>query len=277
MMLRIVIIIISIIGLYVIIHPSLYLAPLPAFPTNVNLSAQSGVLLDDKETVTRAISLTCDLWEKEYGVKLDHPVKVTIVSDQFSYLQHLIHEEHLPASVAYFQTGHSSGLTHANHIVINARSAKDYDELIFITAHEISHLYQLQLNPDCTRLTWLIEGMADLLAARVAAKNIGQKEKMVDYKQKWLSHLKALSKHPCLNDLDTKQDWLRSLTTYGDITVYHTSALAVAALVKQNEYSSLIQLQQELSLAEPEAAFFNVYGKPLKEFYGDFEQKLADK
>lgn len=276
-MLRLVIIILSIIGLYVICHPPLNLAPLPAFPANVNLRVQSGVLPEDQETVTRAISLTCAIWEKEYGLKLDRPVKLTIVSDQFSYLQHLLHEEHLPASVAYFQTGHSSGVTHADHIIINARSAKDYDELLFITAHEISHLYQLQINPQCTRLTWVIEGMADVLAARVVAENTGRMEKTADYQQKWLSLLGALNKHPPLTDLDTRQDWLRSLAAYGEVPTYRTSALAVAALVKQTGYSPLKQLLQELCTREPEAAFASVYGKPPIDFYDEFEQLLADK
>lgn len=273
-MLRLIFIILSVVGLYAVVHPTLHLAPLPAFPGNVNLSVQSTVSSEDKEAITRAICFTGDFWDKEYGLKLDQPVRVTIVLDQISYLQHLINEEHLPTSVAYFQTGHSAGLTHANHVVINARSAKDYNELIFITAHELSHQYQRQLNPSPTRLTWLVEGMADVIAARVVSENIGREDKAADYHQQWLSNLKAIRKHPRLNELDTSQGWLSSIVTYGETSTYHTAGVAVAALAKQAGYQSLGQLQKKLCLVDSEQAFKDLYGKSLTEFYEEVEQVL---
>lgn len=267
---RLLLFITVLIGLYLFLNPPVsVIADIPPFPKQIEVVAKPGVTPYEVQAVKRSVSLASKLLEEEAGLALKHSVKIILTPDITTYYQALTAEELIDSDSALYQASVSAGTTKDSHIVLNCGAVPNYNDLIFIAAHELTHQYQFETEGEWSRNNWLIEGMAEVIAASVVGINQGNRTGSVaDYRQSLITQLrKAAPSLPALEQLDKRKDWFEAFNQYHTLP-YRYSALAVFNLVDEQGLSSLgkyITLRNRGIAAEE--AFKQVFKQPLPVFF----------
>lgn len=267
---RLLLFITVLIGLYLFLNPPIsVIADIPPFPKKIEVVAKPGVTPYEIQAVKRSVSLASKLLEEETGLALKHPVKIVLAPDITSYYQVLTAEELIDSNTALYQASVSAGTTKDSHIVLNCGAVPNYNDLIFIAAHELTHQYQFETEGEWSRNNWFIEGMAEVIAASVVGVNQGNRAGLVsDYRQTWITQLgKAAPLLPELAQMDKRKDWFEAFNQYHTLP-YRYGALAVFNLTDEHGFRSLgeyITLRNRGIAAED--AFQQVFKKPLPSFF----------
>jgi hypothetical protein len=275
---RLLIFVAVILGLYFFLNPPVsVVAELPSFPAQVEVIAKPGVSNYELQAVNRSIRLTAHMLEQEIGLQLHHPVKVMLVPDITAYYTVLMEELKLDGNSALYQAGISAGTTGGQQIVLNCGAVPNYNDLVFITAHEITHQYQFETAAEWTRNNWFIEGMAEVVAANIVAVNQGDRDIANDYRKTWEKQLrKAAPGLPELKQLDERKDWTEAFFQYNILT-YRYGALAVYNLVDQCGFPSLaVYITARNRGMKAEDAFFRAFKQELPVFFQEQDRWLNE-
>jgi len=271
--------VIAIIVLYVWVEPPIFIiAQLPAFPEGVEIVAKPGVSSYDISIVRRAVCLTTKLLEENYSLTRDQDIKIILVPDAFSYSVTLQQDEKLSGDLSIFQASHSFGTANNNHIILNVGEIAGYNDTLFITAHELTHQYQTTEAGKWNHLNWLMEGMADMVAAQVVNENtVNNGESEVNrYRISWLNTLRSTQVKPDLRKLDTRYDWLLDLQNNGSAT-YRTAGLAVLKLADSRGNANFKMYMNKLREGvDAEQAFQSAFGVSCLAYTQDYEDWLAN-
>ena len=276
--LRVLCIIFAILGLYIWAEPPiLVVSQLPPFPNNVEIVATPGVSSFDVSIARRAVCLTAKLLEEKYSLALGRDVKIILVPDVFSYSLTLQNDENLSSDVALLQASNSFGTANNNHIIINVGGIAGYNDTLFITAHELTHQYQIAEAGQWSRLNWLMEGMADMVAAEVVNDNtVNSGANEVDlYRFSWLNTLRRAHGMPNLKKLDTRYDWVANFEHDGPVT-YRTAGFAVLKLATSRDTANFKTYMNTLkSGVDAEQAFQSAFGVSCSAYAQEYEDWLA--
>lgn len=277
---RVLLFITVIIGLYLFLNPPVsVIADVPPFPQQVEVVVKPGVTAYEVQAVKRSLSLAAKVLSEEARLPLKHPVTVILTPDITSYYQVLMTEELIDSDSALYQASVSAGTTKESHIVLNCGAVPNYNDLIFIAAHELTHQYQFETEGDWSRNNWFIEGMAEVIAATVVGINQGNRAGLVaDYRHNWTMQLrKAAPKIPGLQQLDKRREWFEAFNQYHTLP-YRYGALAVFNLADERGLPALgqyIRLRNQGMSAE--AAFQQVFNKTLPVFFQNQDRWLKEK
>ena len=250
---------------------------LPTFPDRVEIVAKPGVTSFDVSIVRRAVCLTANLLEEKYSLNQGQDVKIILVPDTLSYSLTLQNDENLSSNVALFQASNSFGTTNNNHIIINVGGIAGYNDTLFVTAHELTHQYQIAEAGQWNRLNWLMEGMADMVAAQVVNANTVNKgeEEVNRYNSAWLNTLRSAHGMPKLNNLDTRYDWIANFQDNGPVT-YRMAGLAVFKLAASRETRDFKTYMNTLKRGvDAEQAFQSAFGLSCSAYTQEYEDWLA--
>lgn len=277
---RLLLFITVLIGLYLFLNPPVsVIADIPPFPQQVEVVAKPGVTTYEIQAVKRSLSLAAKVLEEEAGLPLKHPVKVILTPDIAAYYQVLMAEEAIDSDSALYQASISAGTTNERHIVLNCGAVPNYNDLIFIAAHELTHQYQFEAEGEWSRNNWFIEGMAEVIGATVVGINQGNRSGLVaDYRQNWTLQLrKAGPSVPVLQQLDKRKDWFEAFNQYHTLP-YRYGALAVFNLADEH---GLLSLGQYIRLrnrgVSAEEAFQRIFNKTLPAFFQNQDRWLKEK
>jgi len=221
--------------------------------------------------------LTAKLLEEKYDLELGQEVEIILVPDTLSYLATLQEDEKLSRDASLFQANYSSGTANNNHIIINVGPIAGYNDTLFITAHELTHQYQITEAGQWKRLNWLMEGMADMVAAQVVNENtVNKGENQVNlYRISWLKTLRSAYNRPNLKKLDTRDDWVIDFQHNGPIT-YRTAGLAVLQLAASRETVDFKTYMKTLKTGvDAEQAFQAAFGVDCSAYAQEYEEWLA--
>lgn len=269
----------AIIGLYLLVDPPIRIvSQLPTFPVGVEIVAKPGVASYDVSIVQRTVCLTTKLLEENYSLTRGQDIKIILVPDAFSYSVILQQDENLGSDMSLYLASHSFGATNNNHIIINVGGISGYNDTLFVTAHELTHQYQIAEAGQWNRLSWLMEGMADMVAAQVVnANTVTNGESEVDrYRLTWLNALRSTQSKPNLKKLDTRQDWLLDFQNNGPIT-YRTADLAVLNLADSRKSTNFKTYMNRLREGvDPEQAFQSAFGVTSSAYTQEYEDWIAN-
>lgn len=280
-MLRIFLLVLAILGLYLTLEPPLLIvADVPPVPGNVEIIAKPGVTAYETQIARRAVAFTVQVLEETNGMRLKHQVKLTLVPDLAAYLAVLVQDEGLDKNTALFQATQSAGSSRENRVIVNMGGIERYHDAIFVVAHELTHQYQTEALGDWSRLNWLTEGMADVVAARVVEVNSGaepgeRRNPMRQYREAWLKAVADAKRRPALAALDTRADWIQAVQQYGPVIAYRISSLAVFQLIDTSGFSTFARyLELRGKGMQAEAAFEAAFGKTLDTFITEYPRLL---
>ena len=269
----------AIIGSYLFLNPPLtVIAELPPFPAAVEITVKPGVSNYEEQAVRRAVSLTARMLQSEAGLALTHPVRILLVPDSASYYWALSTEEGMDRDSALFQASTSSGSTNEMHVIINCGAVPQYNDLVFITAHEMTHQFQFAGKGEWSRNNWLLEGMAEVVGATVVGINQDKNNVVNDYRQQWQQQLdRAQLNSPGLKELDERLSWGAAFRQYKAIA-YRRSALAVFQLADEYGFRGLgsyINLRNAGLGAED--AFAEAFHQSLADYYVEQDSLVKGK
>lgn len=263
-----------IIAAYLWLLPPLIPAQSPPVPITVTITATQSIAPENSVIAARAAAFTAQFFRDHYNAELKEPIEVILASDTMNYIHTL--EPLVGHNFAIYQATHSAGTTVNNSIIINTGASQSYEDTLFLTSHELAHQYQLQtMTTDITRFNWLVEGMADVIAANVVAANFTYGSgKINNYRQSWTRMLALTDHHLHLSDLDHRPAWQQAVSVQGSIA-YRTAALAVFVLIDRTGYQSLQTFFTDKS-ADREQAFQKAFGIPLDDFATEFEKSIVN-
>ncbi len=269
----------AIIGLYLLVEPPIVIvSEIPSFPVGVEIIAKPGVSSYDVSIVRRTVCLTTKLLEENYSLTREQDIKIILAPDAFSYSVILQQDENLGKDISLYLASHSFGATNKNHIIINVGGIPGYNDTLFVTAHELTHQYQIGEAGQWNRLNWLMEGMADMVAAQVVnANTVNNGGNEVDrYRFTWLNVLRSTERKPNLKNLDTRQDWMLDFQNNGLVT-YRTAGLAVLYLADFRESASFKTYMNRLREGvDAEQAFESAFGVTCSAYTQEYEDWVAN-
>jgi hypothetical protein len=277
-MLRLIMTLVAIIGVYLWFQPPLLVvSELPPCPPGIEIEVRAGVAAVDVDIARRAVILTAGLLESEYSLALDKNIKLVLVPDRLSYYAALQKDEHLPNEAALFQATSSFGTSLNGRIILAVGAVAGYNDTLFLTAHEMTHQYQLAETGHWGRLYWLMEGMADMVAAQAVNANTADAAagEAGHYPELWLNLLRVAPELPRLSELDTRQQWLTAMAKNAPVA-YRKAGLAV---LKLTEYKGSASFKIYMTLlkqgANADQAFAAAFGLTADEFVDRFETWLV--
>lgn len=276
-MLRFFVSILLILCLYVYLNPPLYLSPAPSLPGQIEIIAQPGVSDFEIKAVHRAAAHTAHFFGVVCHRDLSDPVTIILTVDSLSFLHTLTQDEGLDANSALFFASLGAGVNRGHHIVLNTGLLPQYNDLIFVTAHELTHQYQFHRFEASSRYNWLVEGMADAIAAHVVAANLSHdlgQSVLTQYRQNWLKSLSG-AKRFSLGMLDSRQEWNKAMQQNA-VAAYRTAGLAAMLLVDRYGFESLMAYVTLCDNGmEAEQAFRDSFGTSFNEFSRQYDDYLA--
>lgn len=278
-MLRLVAWIAAIIGLYFYLNPPLLLTrDVPPMPARVSVTAGPGVSAYDYQMVCRAVRLTDRVVGEKCGLALEHDVKVTVVRDVIDYMAALQREAALDGDSSVHQATSSAGTSRFDRVIINLGALPRHSDAIFVTAHELTHQYQFAGRGDWSRLNWLTEGMADVIAAHVVEADLAEERRAGEaarFRAAWQEAVRADGRCPGLAELDRRQDWVRAMERFGAV-VYRRAGTAVFALTEARGYGALASYVKLVEAGmEAETAFAAAFGRTPGAFRREHDEWLA--
>lgn len=221
----------------------------------------------------RAVSAAQALFEREYGLSLDHDVRVILAGDKNDFVEALVHDGKASPVAADEKAEYALGVSGRSTIIERpGRQAKPAN-VVFLLCHELTHQYQAQAGRGrFAAVHWLSEGVADYLAARLVEEmGLGRLD---GYRRHWAKTVAAVSDRPRLAWLHGRDDWNAARKRFGAGLVYRMSDLAVLELVDRKGSGALFEYFTALRDMSPEQAFEKAFELDLATFEVQAEGRL---
>lgn len=236
----------------------------PAWAGPVTVVDDSDVNQATYEAVQRAIEATLDFFHEEYGLTLDHDVRLVITANKEAFVESLIRRGRHSRDAAIDRAGKSVGLSTRGTILEDLGRQESLVSKVFVAAHELTHQFQSQLSRQPNRVRWISEGMANGIAAKVVEQaHLGSVER---FRRGWLQRVRSAAKRPHLAELRSAADWMAAENRYGGPLIYGLGSLAVLRLIEQRGDRALFTYFRNLRDMDFEQAFRETFDMDLSQF-----------
>lgn len=242
-------------------------------PAGITVKADPQLPSDVADKAKKVADATYEFYEHKYGITLSNPIEILMVTNQESYRKALIEVFKLTPEAANNWAAHTNGVSQGNGIITYAlhKGAPTWAYYAHI-CHELTHNYQRQLAPGIPpgKMSWLWEGMADMVSAQIMADQGVQT--LVQTRASWLDYVRKQPSRPTdVKMLGNQSQWFKAEGTYGDVNVIHFAALAVDYLVQKKGYNSLFDYVRLAGITDGPSAFSTAFGMSLDQFSTDFQ------
>lgn len=240
----------------------------PALAGQVTIVDDPDVAPAAVEAVDRAVAATLDLFREEFGLTLNHDVRLVLTANKEDYATALTRQGGHSRDAAASRADKSVGMSSRGGMIVeNLGRQGNLAEKIFVAAHELTHQFEDQASGGRhNAVRWLSEGTADYVAARVVeTSKLGR---LADYRSRWTSQV-AASARPPLAALHGYAAWLAAESRFGGNAIYRRGDLAVLQLIDARGERALFDYFRKLRDRDPERAFREAFGQDL----GRFEQQ----
>lgn len=251
------------------------LATTSCYASVINVKADSIFEARTIDLVRQSALDTTDFYQKYFGVSLDKPVDIVLVSSQERFRNALIEVLHMSPYYAEKFAKHNRGVS-SWHIVsyrITNKTSK-FDVYSHIS-HEMTHTVQRQITGTGNapgKMTWIWEGMANVIPAKL----LEEKGVMTisDRRNGWITYARKQTFRPDLNLLFNQADWFKAMDLYGIDNVYNLATLAVEYLAQKKGYNAIVEYVRFAGKLPAEESFVNAFGMTIEEFRRDFGNYL---
>lgn len=201
----------TLVAIFTFIFPNFCLASVGNNP-KVTITFSEEVFNNKKPWVQNAVDATVDKFKNYYGISLkkDVTIEVTQCDSTFEAAvkrgNRSISQHELKTIVRI-----ARGVANKNHIAIYALPQQTKEEVEFIVAHELTHVYNYQMNGKPDKEAWLAEGLAEYMGYAISGKKF--------YKRYELSLNRS--------SMNTFSDWVNNIQKYGLSSSYDWAYLEV--------------------------------------------------
>lgn len=222
------------------------------------------------EAVQQAVDATLDYFRAEYGLTLDHDVRLVLAADKENFIEALIRRSRHTPEAAADRAGKSVGLSMPGMIVENVGHQDTVAKKIFVAAHELTHQFQDQM---CRHrqgtISWLSEGMANAIAAKIVEQE--QRGSVSRFREHWQRTVRAAKKRPFMAQLRDASAWRAAESRFGGDPIYGMGSLAVLDLIDLRGEHALFDFYTRLRTADRELAFQDAFGRDLSQFEREYD------
>lgn len=217
------------------------------------------------EAVNQAIETTLDLFRFEFGLTLDHDVRLVLTANKEDFAASLVRQGSHTRESAADRADKSVGLSSRGRIVEDLSRQGNLAAKVFVAAHELTHQFQDQLSAGRHNVArWLSEGAADYMAAR--AVEVSRLGKLSVLSARWAKTVADAAEPPSLTALRSFADWRAAENRYGGALIYNLADLAVLRLVELKGERALFDYFRRLRDQDVERAFQASFGQDLGRF-----------
>jgi hypothetical protein len=243
----------------------LWLLAGPALAGHVTIADDPDVDQAALDAVNQAIETTLDLFREDFGLTLDHDVRLQLTANKEDFAATLVRQGSHSRDSAANRADKSVGLSSRGKIVEDLGRQDNIAEKIFVAAHELTHQFQDQASGGRHgTVRWLSEGAADYLAAKVVERSrLGS---LAAYRARWTRLVAAAAARPSLAALRGYGDWTAAENRYGGGLIYRLSDLAVLRLVELRGDRALFAFFRRLHDLDADRAFQETFGQDLDRF-----------
>jgi hypothetical protein len=244
-----------------------------ALAARITVEADPRLGPDMVAMTNRAVEAAQAFFSREFGLTLDHDVRIVLAADKDEFIEALVHEAHNSPSFATEQAEHASGVSQNANIIEHLSRKADLGTVAFILCHEITHQFQHQTsNGRHNPVRWLSEGVADSLAARiVAGMGLGRLDDMC---RQWEKIARGASDRPRLAGLHGWEDWKAARDRYGSNIVYRMGDVAVLELIDRKGLAALFDYFRLLRTLPHAQAFEKAFDLDLDNFEVQAEDRM---
>jgi hypothetical protein len=256
--------------------PSASPAPVPASPGPAVVTVQADPRLPAElvAKVKRVCALTSAFFEQKQGVTLSRPVDVVLLTNEADYRKALIEKlKHTPEEADRL-VKHTNGVSRWHIVSWGLRKgAPDWAVYLHI-GHELTHTYQAQIagGKPPGKITWLWEGIADMIPAQLMAEDGVQT--LAQSRKSWLDVVRKGAVHPELRSMQNQSQWFAAQDAYGSQNVTRLATIAADYLVEKKGYGALLNYVKLAGTMDGEAAFATAFGMTHDQFSADFQGYL---
>ncbi|KYZ75289.1 hypothetical protein AXX12_14115 [Anaerosporomusa subterranea] len=245
----------------------------------ITVKADPQLSPDVVDKAKMVVEETREFYEHKYGVTLSSPIEVLMVANKENYRKALMEVFKLTPSAADKWAAHTNGISQGNGVITSALNKGAPTWVYYaLLCHELTHNYQRQLAPGMPpgKMSWLWEGMADMVSAQIMADKGVQT--LAQTRKTWLDYMRKQPNRPLdVKVLGNQSQWFKAEETYGDVTVIHFAGLAVDYLVQQKGYNPLFDYVRLAATTDGPSAFVTAFGMTLDQFSADFQSYINEK
>ena len=244
---------------------------LPALAGPVTIVDDPDVAPAEVEAVHQAVESTLDLFREEFGLTLDHDVRLVLAADKETFIEALMRRSRHSRDAATDRADKSVGMSTKGMIVENLGRQDNVATKIFVAAHELTHQFQDQVSQQHhNAVRWLSEGVANCLAAKVVEQaKLGS---MAAFREQWGRQVRSAAQRPRLADLHGAAAWMAAESRYGGDLIYSLGSVAVLDLIELRGERALFAYFSRLRRMDCEQAFQEAFGLDLSQFERQSEQ-----
>ncbi len=217
------------------------------------------------EAVNQAIETTLDLFRFEFGLTLDHDVRLVLTATKEDFAASLVRQGSHTEEGAADRADKSVGVSLRGRIVEDLSRQKNLAAKVFVAAHELTHQFQDQLSEGRHNVArWLSEGVADYMAAR--AVEVSKLGKVSVLRARWAKTVVDAAEPPSLTVLRSFADWRAAENRFGGALIYNLADMAVLRLVELKGERALFDYFRRLRDRDAPQAFQEAFGQDLDRF-----------
>lgn len=245
----------------------------PAGAAAITVEADSRLNPEVVDATNRTVEAAQAFFAREYGLELDHDVRVILAGDKNDFVEALVHDGKASPVAADEKAEYALGVSGRSTIIERPGRQAKPDEVAFLLCHELTHQYQVQVAKGrFAAVHWLSEGVADYLAARlVADMGLGRLD---GFRRRWEKTVAASPDRPRLAGLHGWEDWHAARKRFGAGLIYRMSGLAVLELVDRKGSAALFDYFKALRDMPPEQAFEKAFDLDLATFEVQAEGRM---
>jgi len=237
----------------------------PALAGRVTIADEADVDQAAVEAVNQAIETTLDMFRFEFGLTLDHDVRLVLTANKEDFAASLVRQGSHTEEGAADRADKSVGVSMRGRIVEDLSRQKNLAAKVFVAAHELTRQFQDQLSAGRHNgVRWLSEGAADSMAAR--AVEVSRLGKVSVLRARWAKTVANAAEPPSLTTLRSFADWRAAENRYGGALIYTLSDLAVQRLVELRGERALFDYFRRLRDQDAPQAFEEAFGQDLDRF-----------
>lgn len=239
----------------------------------VTVEADTRLAPEVVEATDRAVAAVRAFFSREYGLELDHDVRIVLAGDKNDFAEALVHDAKASPVLADEKAEYAAGVSGRAVIVARPGRQAKPAAVAFLVCHELTHQYQAQVAPGrFAAVHWMSEGVADVVAARlVEDMGLGRLD---DLRGRWEKTVGAASDRPRLAGLHGREDWHGARKRFGASLVYAMSDLAVLELTQRAGVAGLFDYFKALRAMAPEQAFEKAFDRDLATFEVQAEGRM---
>jgi hypothetical protein len=250
--------------------------PFTGYALQVEIIAGEGVSKKAVEEAREGITMVELFYQDMYGLDIDYPIRLFLVSDKEQYVSILIQEFGYDRETVEKDLYNFEGLARKSLIVSNIGTSSLGNAGLINIAHELTHQYQYFLGSHKEeQIKWLLEGSADLMAESVIAKN--GRGSVNAYAKKRISILRSVPLVPDIAKLHARGTWNTAANTTGVGVNYITADAAVIYLVGKVGFAPIFKFYQIAGeIHDVRQAFNQAFGISIEDFEEEFREYLTN-